>query len=367
MEITRLRESVAPFDPFTELSELESMYRNSLIAEETRVKQLALVEAAQGNCQHIAEKMGYLLAQVSPLKEKLTDLMSAGGTPQEHLRQWQQAEDIKRAQTEDRKKLAGITSAHGVSSIDELRRMVTDAANRAVGLYQEWETLTSAYPSLPGTVATEPALVEVRYRSLEKDVAECREHEEQHHQSIRELELRFARLQGQTPLNIAAGAARLRQLMQEEERVRREVAALQVAYLELTAAIDQFSLTYREEFAQKTTLYFAQVSNVFDRYIQMDEDFSVAVVVGGRATSVSQLSQGARDQLYLALRLAIADLLAADVPLPFIFDDPFLNWDQDRLWRMRTTLTNMEAERQVVLLSHRDEFSNWGQHCIKQL
>lgn len=367
LEISKLRESVAPFDQDTDLGELEMMYNNSLAAAETRVKQVALVEAGQGNCGQIAEKRAHLLAQAEPLKEKLADLLSTGAAPEELLRRWRQAEEMKRAQTEDRKKLAGITSAHGVPSVEELRRMAIDAANRAVGLYQEWDALNGAHPSLPGTDPPDPALVDATFRGLEKDVAERSAQEDALHQAIRELELRFARLQGQTPLNIAAGVARLRELTQEEERVKREIAALQIAYLELSTAIDQYSLSYREEFAQKTSQYFAQLSTVENRHIQMDEDFSVAVVTNGRATSVSQLSQGARDQLYLALRLASADLLAADVHLPFIFDDPFLNWDQERLSRMRITLTNMETERQVVLLSHRDEFSTWGQQCIKKL
>jgi len=80
----------------------------------------------------------------------------------------------------------------------------------------------------------------------------------------------------------------------------------------------------------------------------------------GSALAPSQLSKGAQDQLYLALRLAIGDLIAEEVRLPFVFDDPFLNCDDERLAHIRTALDRLAAERQVLLLSHREEFAAWG-------
>jgi chromosome segregation protein len=74
-----------------------------------------------------------------------------------------------------------------------------------------------------------------------------------------------------------------------------------------------------------------------------------------------QLSQGTRDQLLLALRLAVLDLLAQEVPLPLVLDDPFAHWDERRLARAREMLRALARERQVVLLSHRREFAAWGE------
>lgn len=61
------------------------------------------------------------------------------------------------------------------------------------------------------------------------------------------------------------------------------------------------------------------------------------------------------------MRLAIADLMAGDVRLPFIFDDPFLSCDQERLDRIREAVAKLGQERQVLLLSHREELASWGQ------
>ncbi|MCY2968196.1 MAG: hypothetical protein NT069_31955 [Planctomycetota bacterium] len=51
----------------------------------------------------------------------------------------------------------------------------------------------------------------------------------------------------------------------------------------------------------------------------------------GNSHPVEALSRGAREQLYLAVRLAVIDRLAATgVELPLLLDDVFVNFDQPR-------------------------------------
>ncbi|MBE3598788.1 MAG: hypothetical protein IMX02_08345 [Limnochordaceae bacterium] len=60
------------------------------------------------------------------------------------------------------------------------------------------------------------------------------------------------------------------------------------------------------------------------------------------------------------MRLAVAALMASQLALPFVFDDPFLNCDEERLRHIRETLVSLGRERQVLLLSHRPDFAEWG-------
>ncbi|MDW7650038.1 MAG: AAA family ATPase [Bacillota bacterium] len=366
-EIDAMRKLTAPFDEQTDSGELAQMLKKSAAAEEEYVRQQAALEAAGEKKDQLNEKQERLAEKQIPLQERLALLLETGDAPEVLLEQWRHVQELKRERSEDEKKLAGILSAHGVSTADELRNKASDATNRAIGLFNEWDKLQSDFPSLPGTKESDPARLESSYRELESEVARLQEEEETLHGDVRELELRLARLQGNAPLNIAAGKARLRELLQERDRLQRESAAIEVAYREMAAAIDDFSLSYRQEFADKTTEYFTKITGVAKRHIQVEEDFSVKVVEDGRTADVSQLSQGARDQLYISLRLAIADLLAGDSAMPFIFDDPFLNWDQQRCRRIRSALAEMEGGRQILLLSHSDDFTGWGKQCRKQL
>ncbi len=66
----------------------------------------------------------------------------------------------------------------------------------------------------------------------------------------------------------------------------------------------------------------------------------------------SYLSQGARDQLYLSLRLALCELvLPADDTCPIILDDALVTFDQPRLEQALTLLRELGETRQILLFS----------------
>jgi chromosome segregation protein len=81
---------------------------------------------------------------------------------------------------------------------------------------------------------------------------------------------------------------------------------------------------------------------------------------GGIELTPDQLSVGARDQLYLAMRLAVADVLAEDATLPLVLDDALVNYDAERRRRALTLLDQIAAERQVILLSHDAYYVEWA-------
>ena len=65
------------------------------------------------------------------------------------------------------------------------------------------------------------------------------------------------------------------------------------------------------------------------------------------------MSDGARDQMYLAVRLAISEYLSRGrEPLPLLLDDVFATSDDDRLRRgMRALVEGFGAGHQVVLVT----------------
>jgi uncharacterized protein YhaN len=68
---------------------------------------------------------------------------------------------------------------------------------------------------------------------------------------------------------------------------------------------------------------------------------------------LQQLSEGTRDQLYLALRLvALRDHCAVAPPLPFIADDILQTFDDDRATAALRALVELSADLQVIVLTH---------------
>jgi len=73
----------------------------------------------------------------------------------------------------------------------------------------------------------------------------------------------------------------------------------------------------------------------------------------GRIVEVAGLSEGTRDQLYLALRIAALELhLGQSVAMPFIADDLFINFDDERSRAGLQALRSLSRKTQVIFLTH---------------
>jgi uncharacterized protein YhaN len=79
----------------------------------------------------------------------------------------------------------------------------------------------------------------------------------------------------------------------------------------------------------------------------------VGVRADGDRKQVEQMSDGTRDQLYLALRLATLEHYAdgSDV-LPFVVDDILIQFDDSRSQSTLSTLAEFSGHTQVILFTH---------------
>lgn len=315
----------------------------------------------------LAGLMGADLATVGQLATWLEGLDAAD---------WQRAEDQAREWEARRQKrsirqqeiesldssLRGLLEGQGATSVDDLSQRTIDAGNQAAAALAAWQTLIDANPGLPGAgEAGDPAALDQRFRNLQDEVNGLRQAVREAESRIRDLNNQLGYLEGQKPLNVAEAELRLRELERERDRLKLEIEALAIAYRELVAAVETYHSSHRDRLARAATRYLAGITGVDGREVLIDEDFRLSFRdADGGIHAVSQLSQGTQDQLYVALRLAVADLVAGEFILPFIFDDPFLNCDGGRLERIRQTLATLAGQRQVFLLSHRGDLACWG-------
>lgn len=75
----------------------------------------------------------------------------------------------------------------------------------------------------------------------------------------------------------------------------------------------------------------------------------------GGSVAVAEMSDGTRDQLYLAFRLAgLESYCAAAEPLPFIADDILVHFDDPRSAATLEVLAEFGAITQVLLFTHHE-------------
>jgi len=88
-------------------------------------------------------------------------------------------------------------------------------------------------------------------------------------------------------------------------------------------------------------------------YGDHDEPVLVCVRADDKRLTVGALSTGTRDQLYLALRLAsIQHLAAHKEPMPLILDDILVHFDDERARAALVALSDFAATTQVLFFTH---------------
>lgn len=68
----------------------------------------------------------------------------------------------------------------------------------------------------------------------------------------------------------------------------------------------------------------------------------------GEIIPIDRLSGGTIDQIYLGFRMAVADKYEG---LPLIFDETFVNFDDERLTNILKTISDVASDRQVIILT----------------
>jgi uncharacterized protein YhaN len=107
--------------------------------------------------------------------------------------------------------------------------------------------------------------------------------------------------------------------------------------------------------ARASNLFATATANAFVGlgidYGDEDQPVLVAQRAGGERVQVAGLSEGTRDQLFLALRFALLERRTSE-PMPFIGDDLLTSFDEKRTLATLRLLAGAGAGRQIILFTH---------------
>ncbi len=142
----------------------------------------------------------------------------------------------------------------------------------------------------------------------------------------------------------------------ENERVRQDIDAIDLALDTMT----ELSATIRDSFGLYLNKTASEMINgitggVYDS-ISIDENLEPYLNTPEKLVPLSQVSSGAMDQIYLALRLAAASLIQSGYEsMPLFFDDSFTQYDNERLSSALGWLAESFDAQILLFTCHRRE------------
>lgn len=148
--------------------------------------------------------------------------------------------------------------------------------------------------------------------------------------------------------------SRLCELEAEHERVESELEALTAALDELALADEEMRSEFSPALAKSAAATLSRLTGGAYTELMLDRELNALVRCAGEPVlhESAFLSRGTVDQLYLALRLALCDmLLGGEEPCPIVLDDALINFDDARMGYALDYLSEIAQHRQILLFS----------------
>lgn len=270
-----------------------------------------------------------------------------------------------------RQSLAGVMTALGVDDVDAL--------SDRLDLSAQVRTLRATIRDLETEIVSNgdgyglEELLEALGQTTPDEIAVRRERASQEADELDEEISNAARTYGDArrrfeELDVDSHSAADAQA--DAEAARAEMAAQAEVYLlkrsqaiTLRWAIEKYRKRHQDPML-------ARASEIFDtltlgRYKGLDADMQdstprlIGLCEDGKTVvEVGQMSEGTTDQLFLALRIAaLEQSVNAGVRLPFLADDLFVNFDDDRARAGFRVLSELSRSTQVLFFTHHEHLA----------
>ena len=153
-----------------------------------------------------------------------------------------------------------------------------------------------------------------------------------------------------TAENPARIDAKLTEVIRELEESRHKYNAIVMAYETLGVASENLRRNVTPRLRIRAGELMERLTGGKYRDLGVSTDMKITVVVDHTTRSIDALSKGTRDAAYIALRIALAELICQDNLPPLLFDESFTQLDDKRTQAMLQMLLEYTADGAQTLL-----------------
>lgn len=152
--------------------------------------------------------------------------------------------------------------------------------------------------------------------------------------------------------NLTEQVAELQQETLDEQHAREDRDALELAAETMSRLAARMSKTLEHTLDKEMSEILAQITGNVHEQLQVTDGQGIVLAEQLQKRTPEAYSQGTMQQAYFSYRMAAEHMLMKEEPLPFLLDETFANYDEERL---RQTLRWLaEQENQIFLFTCRE-------------
>lgn len=136
---------------------------------------------------------------------------------------------------------------------------------------------------------------------------------------------------------------------EEEQELKKDIHAYELAIGTIETLSEEIYNDVSDLLREEVSKNLSNITVGKYDSIDMDDNLKLYIIENGERLPVAQLSRGTLEQAYLAMRMAVGDILMKEEQMPVLLDETFSMYDDRRL---RETLRWLvKRENQILLFS----------------
>lgn len=333
-------------------------------------------ELADEPLEHRLSALSEHLRLASEAQLRRENLAQALETQQTKASDARQALDLARAQLEELAREAGASSIDDIPRAEENARLRADAEAERLAIETRLRNLCAGQDLADFLAEAEQEIpradsLEAIRLSIESEIDQLRDQRDAAASDETEARVRLEQMD-ETARDAAAYQAAV-----EKEHILARIDSLTQNYLRtrlasglLRRAVEDYRSRSQAPVLKRSSALFAALtcgsfSSLDTELDDHDQPLIVGVRPSGERLTVSQMSEGTCDQLYLALKLASLEHdLDHGSAFPFVADDILVNFDDQRAGAALRVLADLSRRTQVLFFTHHEHLVRLAENVL---
>ena len=240
----------------------------------------------------------------------------------------------------------------------EMRGELDLAIHKEETARHRWEALRDSAPPIPTVSIQRPAATREELRS---QLADLKTRDDSLRRELNSTLGRIQALGDPGELRL-----RLQEVTERQAVLQREYDAITLAMEVLALSSSNLQSRFSPALGERAASIFTNLAGGRYNKVVLDRSMTPSAQQAGQLLphEAGQLSQGTEDQLYLAVRLAICEMvLPPENAVPILLDDALVNFDDERMASALDYLLELSAQRQILLFTcqrREGDYLNWA-------